>query len=244
MNLHKQAYQYIIEKIKSNEWKIGDQIPAETELAETLNISRPTIRQALSQLVSEGYLIRCRGKGSFVAQPKLSHTYTSFLSSYRKESEKENRTIHTEVISQEVIRANAKIADKLQIAKGKKVTMLTRLRYVMNYNDNKPVLLTSVYIPFHKFPDMLEHDFTQISLYDLLEQRNLFVKQATRELEVILPDQESKDLLKLNRFEPVIFISSIGTLENSIPIEYSESMYPADISRFTINVTREEFFEP
>lgn len=239
MRLHTQVEQYILEHIQSGEWALGVQIPTETELAQQMNISRPTVRQALTKLTTQGYLERIKGKGTFVTQPKLLHESTSMISSYRQESQKQGLQIHTKVVGLEVIKAGDFIAEKLNLSsKAKKVMVLTRLRRVENYNDNKPVVYTTVYVPYDLFPRMLEIDFTQVSFYDVMEEEGFVVKRAKRELEAIIPKEKIADQLKISRFEPVIYITSVGELLDGKIIEYSESMYPAGCSKFQISIER------
>lgn len=68
--LYYQLKQQIIREITNNRLKPGDSIPTEEEFSRALNISRPTIRQALGELVNEGYIYRLKGKGTFVSPPK------------------------------------------------------------------------------------------------------------------------------------------------------------------------------
>ena len=109
------------------------------------------------------------------------------------------------------------------------------LEQYTQYNQGHPVVLTTVYVPYEKFLDMEHIDFSNRSFYEILNENDLEVKYAERELEVILPDSMA-DLLEINKFEPVIFISSVGKTENNMIIEYSESFYPASSSKFMINI--------
>lgn len=68
--IYYQLEQYMKEKIEKGEWQPGEMIPSERELAEMYDISRMTVRQAVNNLVNDGYLIRRRGKGTFVAAQK------------------------------------------------------------------------------------------------------------------------------------------------------------------------------
>lgn len=72
--LHYQLKQHLLEKIESGEWKPNDLIPSEQEMQNSFGLSRITVRQALSDLVYEGLLIRERGRGTFVAPPKMTHS--------------------------------------------------------------------------------------------------------------------------------------------------------------------------
>lgn len=238
MKLHSKAQQYILDKIQSGEWQVGAQIPPETELAELLKISRPTMRQAMARLTDQGYLVRVKGRGTFISQPKLLHESTSMLWSYGIESAKKGKRLITEVLLQEEIKPDREISERLNIASGKRVTMLTRLRRLEGFNNDNPVLLTTVYVPVSLFPDMKEKDFSNNSFYGEMEKANIFVRYANRELEVTTASEEIAELLKISRFEPVVKVTSVGFLESGEAVEYSESWYPAGCSKFQIRVTR------
>ena len=67
-----QIKQIILEKINNSEWKVGQCIASERELSEAYGVSRMTVRQALGELVQEGILLREKGKGTFVCEPKVT----------------------------------------------------------------------------------------------------------------------------------------------------------------------------
>lgn len=238
MSLHNKAEQYVLNNIQKGTWAVGTQIPTEMELTETLGISRPTLRQALSRLSDQGYLIRIKGKGTFVTEPKLLHESTSMLWSYGAESAKQGRILKTEVLFQEVLKPCEVVVERLKLSAHRKVTMLTRLRSLEGFNSGKPVLLTTVFVPYDRFNGMCEIDFTQNSFYSAMENAGVFVRYAERELEVAVPTDEIAELLQISRFEPVVKIISVGFLESGIPVEYSESWYPAECSKFSIRVNR------
>jgi GntR family transcriptional regulator len=76
--LHQQLKAAIEDRILSGEWLPGTQVPSERELCEQYQISRITVRQALSALVTEGRLIRTQGRGTFVAWPRIEQQLTRF----------------------------------------------------------------------------------------------------------------------------------------------------------------------
>ncbi|HIY28389.1 MAG TPA: UTRA domain-containing protein, partial [Firmicutes bacterium] len=81
-------------------------------------------------------------------------------------------------------------------------------------------------------------DFTDASFYDILASRGLEVKHASRRLEVVPTPQDIASELKISPFEPAIFISSCGRMESKVPVEYTESYYPAGSSSFLIEIHR------
>lgn len=234
--LYAQVACYVRERIDSGEYAEGSRIPTENELARLLRVSRPTVRQALSALSREGYLLRIKGSGTFAAHPKVVHQSTTFLTGYREESEKNHRTLHTRVLHLGVERATETVAQALGLRPGERVTRLTRLRHLENLYGNAPVVHTTVYVPTALFPGMAQLDFTGVSFYDALAARNLKVCHASRRLEVTPPAGEIAKQLGISIYEPVICITSSGYTQAMVPVEYCVSYYPASRSSFLIEM--------
>ena len=85
-SLYFQIAETIRQRIFSREYPVGSQMPTEKELSEQFGVSRPTVRQALDTLAREGLLMRIKGSGTFVTEPKLVHESTSFVTGYRRKA--------------------------------------------------------------------------------------------------------------------------------------------------------------
>lgn len=225
-------------KIASGEYPLGSRIPTENELAAQFSVSRPTVRQALDLLAREGRLTRVKGSGTFVSEPKLIHESTSFVTGYREESRKKHRVLKTAVVCLGTEKAEEQVAEALKIKSGQPVTRLTRIRHLENVNSNAPVVYTTVYVPCRLFPDMAELNFTDASLYEALDSRDLSVVHASRRLEVVMPPAEVAAGLGIGGFEPAVLITSQGYTKTGQVVEYSVSYYPASRSSFRIEIQR------
>lgn len=236
MHKHTLIEQYLLDQINSGSLQPGQQMETEEALALRFGVSRPTVRQAVNKLALEGYLQRVKGKGTFFVQPKLMHTSTSFIASYRREAVEQGYDIRTQVLVLRTLHADEFLASRLGLKVKSKVTQLSRLRWVNSKTNGRPVVYTMVYVPQKLFPEMPSLDFTNVSLYDTLEKRGLKVSHVSRILEVVPPSDTVCEFLKLAPWEPAIFISSQGFLENGVAIEYAESWYPASSSKFLIEL--------
>ena len=208
---YQQVMRTLRERIEHGEYQVGDRLPSETELAAALGVSRPTLRQALARLESEGLLRRIKGSGTFVSQPKLLHESTSFLAGYYQEAEQHHRTLRTEVIALDIQRAGS-LGSKLGLPESAKLTRLVRRRRVEGFDNGKPVV------------------------YDQLEERGLKICHASRVLEVVHPAPEISAALELSPFEPVVYVVSTGIDARGRCIEYAQSYYPAGSSRFLVEI--------
>lgn len=225
-------------QIATGKYPVGSRIPTENELAQSLGVSRPTVRHALDLLTSEERLIRVKGSGTFVAQPKLIHESTSFVTGYREECRKKNRVLRTRVICLQTEKAEEPISTSLNLTPGEMVTRLTRIRYLENLYNNAPVVYTTVYVPLKYFPEMATLDFSDSSFYNALDSRDLSVAHASRRLEIVMPPAEVASELGISPFEPAIYITSLGFTKDRLVVEYTQSYYPASRSSFQIEINR------
>jgi GntR family transcriptional regulator len=240
MPLYYKVQSYILDLIKSNKLKEGDFIPTEMELSSMFHVSRPTVRQGLNTLVAKGYLKRQKGKGTFVTKPKILQENTRFIESYNREMHKKGLIPETKVLEIAIKICPHSLIDKLGVEEGDKIIKLKRLRYAYSNEekDKKPILLTTVYIPYKKFPNLIMYDFEKRSLYEVFEENNIYIKKAIREIEAKLSNKETSSLLKIKEGSAIHFISSFGYGEDGSVIEYSESMYPGERNKFIVEITR------
>lgn len=238
MPLYDQIIEDILNDIQHHKLKTGDMLPTEMEISQRYHVSRPTVRTAMIKLVNQGYLTRIKGKGTFVTEPKITQASTQFIESYNQEMKKKGLTPRTVVLECSVKTAPEFICSKLQLSENSQVIKLRRLRYVLPSDEEKPVLLTTVYIPYQLAPNLIHYDFETFSLYEVLEKNHILISHVRRELEVKLLHGQTAQLLKAKEGQPAHFISSIGCDSNGQIIEYSESFYPANRNRFIIEISR------
>lgn len=119
---------HLREGIRSGVFRPGDPIPPESHLSQKFGVSRTTVRQALSRLVYEGLITRQRGRGSFVAEPRLEHS-KMFLS-FEEEMRARGAKTSIKLLEVRTEPADGRVADALQLPKGSPVVVLERLRLV------------------------------------------------------------------------------------------------------------------
>jgi len=119
---------HLRESIRSGALKPGDPVPPESQLCQQFSVSRTTVRHALARLVFEGLIERHRGRGSFVAEPRLEHS-KPFLS-FEEEMRARGATTGIKLLDMRTEPAEGKIAEQLGLAEGAAVVVLERLRFV------------------------------------------------------------------------------------------------------------------
>lgn len=108
-----QLEEFLKGQIENGTWEPGQKIPSGAELCEAFDVSRTVVRQALNELVHEGVLYRRRGKGTFVAEPKIRESLVQHLTGFYEDMVALGLKPSTRVLEQKVIPAPPKIADAL-----------------------------------------------------------------------------------------------------------------------------------
>lgn len=226
--LYHQLKRIIEGKIETGEWKSGDKISSENELRNEYSISRNTVQKALDELVQEGILERKQGKGTFVAQPKIEQSLTSFYS-FSKVMESQGMNPKDVILSINVEKANKKIAQRLQLDTSDEVFSLQRLRYA----NDEPIILETSYLPKKYIHSMSETDFEEHSLYGFLEEyHNITVVKAKETFEpVIVRDHESQ-LLQIEPGSPGLLLDRTAYDTQGRLIEFCRSIVRGDRCRF------------
>jgi len=216
----------IKESIRLGKLKSGDLLPSENVLKEQYNVSRMTVRQALNNLVNEGYVYRHKGKGTFVQQQKIDKLIHG-VRSFTEEMMSTNRTVKNKIIRFEVIQANSELAEKLFLQEGDEVFAIERVRY----GGEIPVLFEELFVPKQIFRN-LEKDVFKGSFYKFVESQNYKISHCIQIIEVKKADEKKADYLKIEKSDSVLKITRNTFLNNGRPFEYVRSSYRADQYRF------------
>jgi GntR family transcriptional regulator len=230
-----QLWDFLRENIKQGVWRSGDQLPGEHALCEQYDVSRTVVRQALSELESEGLIVRRKGKGAFVVEPKIIESLAQKLTGfYQDMSERGLRTI-TQVLIQEVMPAPAKIARQLEIPVETPVVHLHRLRFV----EDEPILLVTSYLPYALCSGLERIDLSNRSLYAYLEQSyGLVIARGRRRIGAVAANSEQAHLLRICPGAPLLSLDSVSYLADDTPIEYYHAVHRGDRSQFEVELVR------
>jgi len=234
MTLYDQIKDDLLSKIKDGTYPEGQTIPSELELAEMYGVSRPTIRQALQILVSDGYLEKRRRRGTVVTKPKVSQSFTMSISSFEDAMRLAGRLPKTKVLVFKRERANAEVEKRLELTRGQDVFKLVRLRYA----DDLPNVFVESYIPCTLYPGLDSFDFNESSLYAAMDTCGNPVMTARRRLEVIKADGAAAALLDVEAGDPLLLFHTVARDANGTAVEYSVATYRGESNSFELNVSR------
>ncbi|MDR2629292.1 MAG: GntR family transcriptional regulator [Spirochaetaceae bacterium] len=232
--LYYQLKKQILSLIENAAIQEGGMLPPENELCEVLNVSRPTIRQALSELVNEGYLSRYKGKGTFVSNPKVEERFLSKLETFNQEMISKGLTPQTKVIKLEKITGPHEANEKLALPLNAPLIYLGRLRLA----DGVPLVYVETFLPYEQYPKLMEVDFTVNSLYQSLEDLyHVRVNRVRREIEAINARHKEAELLQITKNKALILVRTVASSDDApMPVEFSIARYRGDRNKFSVDI--------
>ena len=212
-------------------------LPTEVELCRHFDISRPTVRQAIYELVSEGYLQRIKGKGTTISRSKINQDYLLLIESFHDEMEAKGFKHQTEVLEFAAVECPENLLEPLQVPAGSQAIKLLRLRSI----NEEPMILVKTYLPADLFPDLLSKDLTNNSLYYLVEHDyGHSINRSSRSIEAIKADEHTAELLRIHKGDPIQYIESRSYLEDGRVFEHTVALYRGDRNKFTFELTRKK----
>jgi len=213
----------------------GDRLPGDHELCERYGVSRPVVRQALSELQYEGVLQRVKGRGTFVLPQLTSQSLVQSLTGLFDDVAALGRTLRSEVRSLKVVAADADIALRLELAPGTAVVEIERLRFV----DDEPWVYTVSHVPAALAPDLVDQDLRDQSLYALLERRyGLRLARSRRTVEAHGASAALARDLRLPRHGAVLKLTNVSYGTDNRPVETFVAYHRGDRSRFEVELER------
>ncbi len=237
--LYYQLKQVIINLIDDEVYKEDEAIPTEHELIEKYELSRTTVRQALNELCTEGYLYRKKGVGTFVSsKQQLDNQHDIINPSVYKMDRVINRNgfiCKTKFVRCGIMNAGSDIARYLEIEPGESVWYMDRIRYA----GNKAASFSRSYIR----KDILE-DFDQEAedaaqnFYKYLDSKGLVVSTVREKLIPGWADKEAREVLELDATTPILIIQDTGFKEDGTVIEYSVSTLDVSFIEMTATFKR------
>jgi DNA-binding GntR family transcriptional regulator len=215
--------------IESGELPVGSRLENELDLADQLRVSRPTMRRAISYLVERGLLVRKRGVGTQVVQPKVRRPVE--LSSLYDDLQKSGRSPRTKVLGLEVRPASDALAQTLGVPDGTPVTHVERLRYA----GDEPLALMHNVLP----PDVLHidaEDLQQHGLYELLRSAGCEPRMASEVIGARAATAAEARVLHEARGAPLLTMHRTAWDRSGRVVEYGSHVYRASLYSFEIGL--------
>lgn len=231
--LYFQLKELIVAEINEGTYQKDCPIPTEKELSEMFKISRTTVRQAITELVQEGWLYRVKSKGTFVSKPKINQDFMSRLVTFREEMEASGKKPRTEVLELKVENVPEQVASELKLEPEDQVIYMNRRRFA----DEEPIVVVETYVPYEDCAYVLQHDLVGQSLYEIMaESEETEVHCVKRRVEAVEATAYDSKYLGITEGKPIQLFRSVGYNVYGKPVEFSIARYRADRNRFEVTV--------
>lgn len=235
--LYYQLKEVLRQQIKSGQLAPDTAIPSEPELVASYQVSRATVRQALTELVNEGLLYRLHGKGTFVREPRLEQ-HINELSSLTNELLRRGMRPGGVLLLSELARGSDAVRKRLKLSEDEQVIRLERLRTA----DGQPIAYEMDYIPYLHSSGLYQRvrEIAEGSLYQLLASEGMVPAAVEQSITADHAQAREAELLRVATGEAVMRVQSTTFAPIGLPIACSETLFPLDRFdlRYTLRVSR------
>lgn len=218
--LYEAVRQHLTHALAAGEWKPGDLIPSEFDLAKRFGVSKGTIRRALDDLVVEKILVRRQGRGTFVATHSSDRAMYHFFHLISRDGSREEPV--AKLLSYQVTKGSNEACDMLEIPRHSR---LINVQNLVSLRD-QPVFVDSILLPQAFFADMTEKIFNEreSTIYALYQKRfNINVIRISEQLAAGQVPMEHAKSLKIPNNSSVLVIDRIAYTYHDKPVELRRS---------------------
>lgn len=195
-------------------------LPTEDELIKQFEVSRNTIRKAITQLVNRGYIYQVQGSGMFLREPSVAD-YINLGSLRGLTQDLNSKTIETQILELHVIEADEGLAAQMRCEVGTRLYYIKRLRIV----DHEPFSIEVSYFKKDIVP-YLNEDIASSSIYNyLIDDLKLSIGFADKVINCDKIDEASAELLHIHPQDPALIIENTVHLTNGVIFECSQSIF-------------------
>ncbi|RLV55176.1 GntR family transcriptional regulator [Aeromicrobium phragmitis] len=226
--LYHQVAQQLELAIRQGVLAPGDKIDNEIALANTLGLSRPTMRQAIQTLVDKGMLVRKRGVGTQVVHGKIRRNVE--LTSLYDDLAAAGQQQRTEVLALRREHADETTAAQLRLAAGDDIWTLHRLRFV----NDEPLALLRNHLPA-ALVDLTDVDLASSGLYEHLRRAGVHLRVAEQRIGAKAADDQERELLASGDV-PLLTMERTAFNDAGSVIEYGHHVYRSDLYAFEITL--------
>ena len=211
-----------MQSLQSGEWKPGELIPSEVELAYRYKVSQGTVRKAIDELSAENLVVRRQGKGTFVATHHEARAQFRFLRLMPDTGEAHQP--ENVILEVKRMRGPAEVARVLDIKAGDSVVFIRRVQYF----DTVPTILEEIWLPGVIFKGLTADRLAEYKgpMYGLFETEfGTQMIRAAEKLKAVLADDIAEELLKAPRGTPLLSVERIAYTYGDRPVELRRALY-------------------
>jgi GntR family transcriptional regulator len=220
--LYQQIKVLITRSLQTGEWKPGEAIPSEMELAARFKVSQGTVRKAIDEMATENLLVRRQGKGTFVATHAEEKIQYRFLRLTPDEGE--GGPMQRRVIDCRRLRAPADIARALELKSGDTAVQIRR----MLLSRGKPLVLDDIWLNGPLFKGLTAERLSDYKgpMYALFEAEfGVRMIRAEEKIRAVVADSASAPLLELPEGAPLLSVERLSRTYGDRPVELRRGLY-------------------
>lgn len=230
--LYQQIKSLILNSLRAGEWKPGEMIPSEMDLAGRFHVSQGTVRKAIDELAAENLLLRRQGKGTFVATHAEQQVQFRFLKLVPDSGTPGSEgPAQRDIIECKRNRANADVARALALRTGDNVLQIRR---VLSF-AGAPIILEDIWLPASHFKGLTAEQLTnyQGPMYALFETGfNVRMVRADEKIRAIPATQLHVEHLKVPLGIPLLSVERVAYTYRDEPMELRRGYYRTDTHHY------------
>ena len=230
--LYQQIKGLILQSLQQGEWKPGESIPSEMDLAARFRVSQGTVRKAIDELAAENLVMRRQGKGTFVATHAEQHVQYRFLKLMPDTGDaRVEGPAQRKVIDCRRVRASADVARALALRSGDAVVQARRVLAFAGV----PTILEDIWLPGQAFKGLTADQLAtyQGPTYAMFElDFGVRMVRAEEKIRAVLPDAEQAAMLQIPQATPLLSVERIAYTYNDVPMELRRGLYLTDTHHY------------
>jgi GntR family transcriptional regulator len=220
--LYRQIKDLLLRSLDAGEWKPGELIPSEIELAARFQVSQGTVRKAVDELAAENLLLRRQGKGTFVATHHEPRAQFRFLRVVPDDSEP--APPQSRFLECRRLRAPAEIARRLELRSGDALVYVRRL---LSFGA-EPIVLDELWLPGTLFRGLTAERLAEYKgpLYALFETEfGTRMIRAEEQLRAVAAERAAAQLLQVAEGSPLLQVERVSYSYGERPVEVRRGLY-------------------
>lgn len=223
--LYQQIKGLLIQSLQGGEWKPGEMMPSETELANRYGVSQGTVRKAIDELASENLVVRRQGRGTFVATHNEAKSQYRFLRLVSDSGQPVK--VQSSYLSVEKARASASVAKALELKTSEAVFVVTRtLKF-----DGEAMLFDEIWLPGAQFKGLTLERIQGwgSTLYGFLEAEfGVRMLRATERIKAVSAPIDQAKHLNIQEGSPLMLVERLSMTYSNQPVELRRGWYKTE----------------
>lgn len=220
--LYQQIKALLVKSLQGGEWRPGEAIPSELELASRFRVSQGTVRKAIDELATENLLVRRQGKGTYVATHAEENIQYRFLRLAPDDGVPTGMARN--FLDCRRLRAPAEVARALELKSGESAVLVRRTLS----RNGAPVVLDEIWLPAGPFKGLTAERLSQYAgpMYGLFESEfGVRMIRAEEKIRAVLADDGSAALLQVPVGAPLLSVERLARTYGDKPVELRRGLY-------------------